>query len=441
MPNFKCEFITPLSLNAEFNGVRFLRLFKSLDKELFLLLTSFENEEFFIQISKDFSKKLFLIKGEKHSKPSGVGFLQRGLITFKDNFCEKITNEALSLKPTRLIKQSAFIENEPKKLLKRLENESEILLEIGFGSGRHLLFQAEKNPKALVLGVEIYTPALEQVAKLAQTRGLNNILLTQNDARILFCVLENESIDKVFLHFPVPWLKQPLRRVLSKDFLNSLLRVLKMGAKFELRTDNKEYFDYALNLFLELEKCELRLFKNEDLSITSKYEARWKRQFKDIFDLKFIKTFKENKKLQSLDFKLLSLNEAELKNFRAKFKKEKIIEKDYFLSLESLYESVLELDFEEKQNLNKNLEKKINQNLNNHLSQENLKEKSKQDLKKDFSLLLKIAFGAFDSPEHCYILLNSHSSKFLFKTPFFTPLNIKALQKLNNLLKSLSAQV
>ena len=59
MPNFKCEFITPLSLNAEFNGVRFLRLFKSLDKELFLLLTSFENEEFFIQISKDFSKKLF----------------------------------------------------------------------------------------------------------------------------------------------------------------------------------------------------------------------------------------------------------------------------------------------------------------------------------------------------------------------------------------------
>lgn len=458
MPNFKCELIkgledlnlkgglssnenlkgdlsenssTTLNLNENLNlsenfksplnidKVSFKALFKNVEKELFLLLCEFENEEFFIQISSLMDESLknksaFLIKADKHSKPAQIGFLQKALLTFQKHFCKNIINEALGLKPTRLITQSKFIENDTQRLLERLKKQERVFIEIGFGSGRHLLYQARKNPDALMLGIEIYTPAIEQVAKLAKALNLDNVLLTQNDARLLFSVLQSKSVDKIFLHFPVPWLKQPLRRVLSKGFVNAFLRVLKTGAEFELRTDSKEYFDFALELFLEPKKCELMLFKNQNLNITSKYEARWKRQEKDIYDIKLIKNldFFENEALEKSEFKLINLSQTALKALKKGFKPCKFKEKDFFLSIESLYESL-------------NLIENLKQNLS--LTQQNFTQSP-------FTLMLKIAFGSFQSPQHSYILLQKNKSQFLFKPPFLTPSNLRALEKLNEFL-------
>lgn len=405
MPNFKCEHLKSLDLPFQDKDVKFIKAFKNIHQNIFLLLSEVEKESFFLQISP--SNKGFLIKGDKHSKPTQVGFLQLALKIFKESFCKNIFNEAISLKNTRLITPSKIIENDIQKLEQRLKNFKQVFIEIGFGSGRHLLFQAEQNPDVLILGIEIYTPALEQVAKLAENKGLNNILLTQNDARILFCVLENESIDKVFLHFPVPWPKQPLRRVISKAFISSLLRVLKSECSFELRTDDKEYFNYALELFLMLQKTQILLFKNKNLNITSKYEARWKRQEKDIYDLIFTKKELSDQEYKKEEFELEKLDDSALKRLKAKFKQEKIRGEDFFLSIENLYEEYLKLD-----------ESLLLNHQNNFASQ----------------LMLKIAYGDFDKPQHSYILLSTEQSIFLFKKPFFTSSNLKALKALNNFL-------
>ncbi|MCE3577043.1 tRNA (guanosine(46)-N7)-methyltransferase TrmB, partial [Campylobacter jejuni] len=173
---------------------------------------------------------------------------QKALKIFKEGFCEDIINEAFGLKNNALIEKTPFIVDNFNELLSRLQGK--IYIEIGFGSGRHLLYQAKENPNVLILGVEIYNPALTQVAKLAKAQNVNNILLIQSDARLLLSVLKSKSVEKIFLHFPVPWDKKPHRRVIGKDFCKECARVLTQNGRFELRTDSFEYFNFTLEQFL-----------------------------------------------------------------------------------------------------------------------------------------------------------------------------------------------
>ncbi|WP_291952962.1 tRNA (guanosine(46)-N7)-methyltransferase TrmB, partial [Campylobacter sp.] len=292
MPNFKCKKVNLPIFPFKQDDVEFSWCAHS--ENVDLIFTRVEQECFFIQIKQDKNKNEWLIKGEKYTKPSQIGYLQKALLLFRDNFAQDIINEAIALKHTRLLQKTSLIASDLKELLLRIQNQNEIYIEIGFGSGRHLLYQAKINPNALIIGVEIYTPALEQVAKLALNQGIKNVLLIKTDARLLLSIMESNLIDKIFLHFPVPWDKKPHRRVVGLNFVNECARILKKSGKFELRTDSFLYFDFTLNTFLNLSHLKAVIDKNKDLAISSKYEDRWKRQNKDIYDL-VISGFKEYK--------------------------------------------------------------------------------------------------------------------------------------------------
>lgn len=393
MPNFKCQSLKPLTLPFTEQECEFKWLAKGEKSDL--IFVCFKEERFFIEIKKDI-KGLFIIKGEKHSKPAQIGYLQQALLYFKNNFCQGILSEAFSPKATRLVQKTPLIAADIIELLTRLKEQEKIFIEIGFGSGRHLLFQAEQNPDTLVLGIEIYTPAIEQVAKLARAKQINNILLIQSDARLLLESLDSNSLEKIFLHFPVPWDKKPHRRVISSLFAKETLRVLKPNKTFELRTDSKEYFDFALQTFLEFEKLEAKIFKNQDLSIRSKYEERWQRQNKDIFDLSITCHEKSKEKIepQELCFDELCFTKEKLQSLKAHFSKQNFKGDDFFLHLEALYE---------------------------------LRD----------GLLLKIAFGSFAKSEHNFLLLKDKIN-FVFPKPYNNKENTKALSLLKELLRDLS---
>ncbi|TXE86246.1 tRNA (guanosine(46)-N7)-methyltransferase TrmB [Campylobacter volucris] len=391
MPNFKCQRLNDIQFPFKKDGVEFL--WSAYGENIQLIFTRIEQEKFFLQIKQDKQKKEWLIKGEKHTKPSQIGYLQKALMVFKQNFAQDILNEAIALKHTRLVKKTSLIANSLKELLEQIYNKEKIYIEIGFGSGRHLLYQAKNNPDILIIGVEIYTPALEQVAKLALSQNITNILLIQTDARLLLSVLKSNLIDKIFLHFPVPWDKKPHRRVVGENFVNECARVLKKDGKFELRTDSFLYFDFTLNSFLQLPCLNALVKKNENLEISSKYEDRWKKQNKDIYDL-IISGFDESKELNSFEkfaIEDMSFNQEELIQIERKFKNEVFKGKDYFLHLENIY--------------------KI----------------------KDGNII-KIAFGAFYKPEHIYIKLDLNGVEFMFGKPFKTKENSKAMEKLREIL-------
>ncbi|EJQ9362141.1 tRNA (guanosine(46)-N7)-methyltransferase TrmB [Campylobacter jejuni] len=387
MPNFKSKKIKEINLPCSKDDVEFLWLAKN--DNVSLIYTKVQEESFFLQIKK--AQNGFVIKGDKHTKPSKIGYLQKALKIFKEGFCEDIINEAFGLKNNALIEKTPFIVDNFDELLPKLQGK--IYIEIGFGSGRHLLYQAKENPNVLILGVEIYNPALTQVAKLAKAQNVNNILLIQSDARLLLSVLKSKSVEKIFLHFPVPWDKKPHRRVIGKDFCKECARVLTQNGRFELRTDSFEYFNFTLEQFLTFPAPKFSLRKNENLEISSKYEDRWKKQEKNIYDLWVWNFNQECKNYELNEFNLSSVefSKEDLKKIEQNFKNITIKKDDFFLHFESIY-------------------------------------------KQDENLLLKVAFGAFNKPEHCYLHLDK-TIDFAFKEPFKIQENIKAINELKEILK------
>lgn len=387
MPNFKSKKIKEINLPCSKDDVEFLWLAKN--DNVSLIYTKVQEESFFLQIKK--AQNGFVIKGDKHTKPSKIGYLQKVLKIFKEGFCEDIINEAFGLKNNALIEKTPFIVDNFDELLSKLQGK--IYIEIGFGSGRHLLYQAKENPNVLILGVEIYNPALTQVAKLAKAQNVNNILLIQSDARLLLSVLKSKSVEKIFLHFPVPWDKKPHRRVIGKDFCKECARVLVQNGRFELRTDSFEYFNFTLEQFLTFPAPKFSLRKNENLEISSKYEDRWKKQEKNIYDLWVWNFNQECKNYELNEFNLSSVkfSKEDLKKIEQNFKNITIKKDDFFLHFESIY-------------------------------------------KQDENLLLKVAFGAFNKPEHCYLHLDK-TIDFAFKEPFKIQENIKAINELKEILK------
>ncbi|EOI9925330.1 tRNA (guanosine(46)-N7)-methyltransferase TrmB, partial [Campylobacter coli] len=388
MPNFKSKKIKEINLPCSKDDVEFLWLAKN--DNVSLIYTKVQEESFFLQIKK--AQNGFVIKGDKHTKPSKIGYLQKALKIFKEGFCEDIINEAFGLKNNALIEKTPFIVDNFDELLSKLQGK--IYIEIGFGSGRHLLYQAKENPNVLILGVEIYNPALTQVAKLAKVQNVNNILLIQSDARLLLSVLKSKSVEKIFLHFPVPWDKKPHRRVIGKDFCKECARVLTQNGRFELRTDSFEYFNFTLEQFLTFPVPKFSLRKNENLEISSKYEDRWKKQEKNIYDL-WVWNFNQecrNYELNEFNLSSVEFSKEDLKKIEQNFKNITIKKDDFFLHFESIY-------------------------------------------KQDENLLLKVAFGAFNKPEHCYLHLDK-TIDFAFKEPFKIQENIKAINELKEILKA-----
>ena len=256
-------------------------------RNLTLVRTRSFDSEFFITLKPGGGK--VIVKGEKITKPAKIGHLQRALEIFKERFCGRIISQAFAFKDSSLTEKTPLIldENEILSLVKSSKF-NKIFIEIGFGSGRHLLHQARSNKDALLIGIEIYKPAIEQVAKLAIREGLQNIALIATDARVLLSLLPAGCLQRVFLHFPVPWDDAPHRRVISDEFASQIARTLGRGGRFELRTDSEEYFLYAmqkLSPYVQRKAGEISHFKNRDAAVASKYEDRWRKMDKDIYDL------------------------------------------------------------------------------------------------------------------------------------------------------------
>ena len=357
------------------------------NKDCALVRTKCFDNEFFIVVKP--SKNKIVIKGEKTTKPAKIGILQRALEIFEKEFATGVISSAFAFKSKSLTQKTPLVldENEMLNLIKSGKF-GEIFIEIGFGSGRHLLYQARNNPNALIIGIEIYKPSIEQVAKLAIKEGLQNVALINTDARILLSLMPANLLSRIFLHFPVPWDDAPHRRVISDEFVTQCVRTLKKGAKFELRTDSDLYFEYAMQKFGIAQNAgqgEISHFKNRDLSVSSKYEDRWRKMDKNIYDLIWTNFTDNGAKPAEFDMKFQTFNSQKIEqNFaNSTFKGD-----DFFVHFERIYK----FDGSDE-------------------------------------ILILVSLGAFDFPQQCFIRIGKVVQYFL-KTPLPTEENYKAHKKI-----------
>ncbi len=120
---------------------------------------------------------------------------------------------------------------------------SEVWLEIGFGGGEHLIWQAEHNAHVGIIGCEPFEDGVVKVLTAIDDKCLRNILLLPDDARPLLRWLPPASIARAFVLFPDPWPKRKhvKRRLVNPSTLDLLARVLKPGAELRIGTDIGDY--------------------------------------------------------------------------------------------------------------------------------------------------------------------------------------------------------
>ena len=139
--------------------------------------------------------------------------------------------------------------------LRKYTNNKPLWLEIGFGSGEHLLNQAQLNPDVVFFGCEPYINGVASLLAKIKEKRINNIFIYPGDVRNLFDVLPSNSIDRVFLLYPDPWPKKRhnRRRFVNPEYLIPLCRVMKITAQFRIATDVKEYCSHAFQEVLKLD--------------------------------------------------------------------------------------------------------------------------------------------------------------------------------------------
>jgi tRNA (guanine-N7-)-methyltransferase len=128
---------------------------------------------------------------------------------------------------------------------------TQVWLEIGFGGGEHLVWQARANPAVRFIGCEPFEDGVVKVLSAIASEGLGNICLHMGDARDVLRWLQPASIDRAFILFPDPWPKRKhqKRRLVNPATLDMLARVMRSGAELRFGTDIGDYARSALTAF------------------------------------------------------------------------------------------------------------------------------------------------------------------------------------------------
>lgn len=123
-----------------------------------------------------------------------------------------------------------------------------IWLEIGFGGGEHLAWQARENPDVGFLGCEVFINGVASLLRHISDDDLHNVRIHHDDAHRLLDVLPDQSLDRIFLLHPDPWMKHRHagRRFIQSDSIALFARLIKPGGILRIATDHPVYLGWTL---------------------------------------------------------------------------------------------------------------------------------------------------------------------------------------------------
>lgn len=120
-----------------------------------------------------------------------------------------------------------------------------LIADVGFGSGKSLLYMADNYRNANLVGIDLYSPGIGSTLNQVKKMDLNNLKIIECDIReLLQNYVENETFDVMVFLFPDPWPKRKhhKRRLLSKEFLHLLHKKLVSAGLIYCKTDWEEYY-------------------------------------------------------------------------------------------------------------------------------------------------------------------------------------------------------
>ncbi len=380
MPHLHIDKFKEIEFPSSIDGVEFGFIAKNAnhDEEL-LISTKVEDDKFFLLVREDENKKL--LKSDKLTRPASIYNVHKALLAYA-----KLAK--LDVLSSNVPDQKKNIHLEEVSALKNIEyfasdfpKDKEVRIEVGFGSGRHLIHQAVNNPEILFIGIEIHRPSIEQVLKQIAIQKLENLLVLDYDARLFMELVPSNLVGKIYVHFPVPWDKKPHRRVISTTFIQEANRVLKVGGQLELRTDSENYYAYSYETFIAFNKTTLHINKNKDIAVSSKYEDRWKKMEKNIYDVTMINEEESPELVLDGDFKFCDANLPHSKMLELHGTTQRF--DGGFIHFERVY-------------------------------------------KKQNGVMFRISMGSFDRPEHLYVIVEEKTVSYYPSLPLKSKSNLLA---------------
>jgi tRNA (guanine-N7-)-methyltransferase len=128
----------------------------------------------------------------------------------------------------------------------------DVWLEVGFGAGEHLIWQAQQHPHVGLIGAEPYEMGVAKALTKLEESQLNTVRIYEGDGREIIEALPDNSLGRFFLLFPDPWPKKKhlKRRLLTPETAVEIARVLKPGGKLRFASDSADYASEALRILL-----------------------------------------------------------------------------------------------------------------------------------------------------------------------------------------------
>lgn len=178
------------------------------------------------------------------------------------------------------------------QLKKYFNNKNSSTLEIGCGHGDYTIELASIYPDRNFIGIDMKGARVYTAAERALALNLTNAAFIWGRAEKLNDIFEKDSVDEIFIPFPDPHIKRRSipRRLIAKDFLKIYKSILTEEGIIHLKTDNEDYYHFALKVLNE-KNCKIyyssaNIYEeseiNEYSSIKTRYEEYYLKEGRTI---------------------------------------------------------------------------------------------------------------------------------------------------------------
>lgn len=222
-------------------------------------------------------------------------FQEKKIVSFVRRKGRKLSNYKLELL-NNLLPQIEISNLKDNKIINDIyaNKYKNINIEIGYGSGEHLLMQSKLYQKDLFIGCEPYLHGTVKLLEKIQSHQINNIFIYQDDAISLIESLPANSIAKIFILFPDPWpkTKHHKRRIINDNNITIIKNKLRAKGLLRIATDHSDYASWII----------AKINKYHDLSWQIGNVRDWHNEPSDWIETKYQKKALAGKNSYFFDF-------------------------------------------------------------------------------------------------------------------------------------------
>ncbi len=156
-------------------------------------------------------------------------------------------------------------------------------LEIGCGKGGFIVETAARNPDKNFIAVERDENVLVTALEKADAAGVENLRFLCTDAVFLPTFFNDGAFGKIYLNFSDPWPKKrhAKRRLVHRDNISMISKLIPVGAEVSFKTDNADLFEFSLEEFRAAGFCltfithDLHASEYAKDNVMTEYEKRF----------------------------------------------------------------------------------------------------------------------------------------------------------------------